>query len=524
MELPLIKQALSGWPDCPDIAGPSFFFPEDVREQATREFQRFLAGPKKAKPPEYVVKALSRTRARILNLYALALNRPLCKPEALEQEARAFLEVVKCQADDMKGVFPRFGLGAADLKLLQSLMAHTAPTLYAMGFPDAAAHAAQVSKLCLYKVADHTGNRQDLLQAAMVGWMHDPKLSGDLSAVNLATHPLVASGLAATVFELPSFQADCRGYFRAINQPKRQISFQRGIVDALSINNDSRWVTDNMILPNLLPGIEAQIGPGMAGQARQSVLERLGNPGLGKKAKPVAAPLASALRTIGVETGLIGIRTNVLPETLSLKDLDSVLEGKITNSVRIQGLRQALKSADAFVPVKVSGLSLLSHHEEVIPSGRKAALALINSDPLLLSPHKVLQASKPDESLLSGITSFVNSFNHNIQDLPKVSQAEAKAWQRAVYVALLEAADKLAGQDMVKPFLEESRSMDIPDQLDRLRSLLINPATWQRVGAIQASDPRFQECVRRIESRYLRMTRLFRDANMRHDGSVSNLH
>lgn len=526
-EIAFLKQALTGWPQYADITGPEFLAGDSDQLGKTELLQAFLQTLPDTAPSHELVKTLALTKARVLNIYAIYLNRTVCTPQSLEHESRQFLKTMKEQVDDMKQVFSsRFDFDQAELSLLQSLIAHTAPALFAMNYPDAAMHSAQVAKLALYKAAEENADKQTLLQAAMVGWLHDPKLSSDISFNNLATHPVVASAIADSVLNLPSLKKELQSYFTAIGQARRLSGFTRGIVDALSINNDSKWVTTNVILPNLLKEIESRFGSDMAQELEHITLHRLESPGKGKKPQALPEPLIGALHDIRLETGLIGIRKSTLQDiagTVSLDVLAGIMNGTITDHALVSKLHEALKARNGFIQCKVDALSMFSHHSEVIPSGATAALALVNADPLLLSPHKILQSVKPDVQFSESVTSFVRSFADNIRYLPKQSQAQAQPWQRAIYLALLKTADALTGGKQLEAFMRKNQSVTIGKQIERLQQQLIDPAIWGEYATLNGSAPLFQEGVSQIETDYLNMARLFRKASIQNDGSVKSL-
>ena len=89
-------------------------------------------------------------------------------------------------------------------------------------------------------------------------------------------------------------------------------------------------------------------------------------------------------------------------------------------------------------------------------------------------------------------------------------------WQRAVYIAIIRAAETLTGQDLLgneneSPHFKTDGS-DLMDQVNFLCQIILMDSTWGEFGNLTKADARFQSALYAIESEYLRMTKEFRRA------------
>jgi hypothetical protein len=165
---------------------------------------------------------------------------------------------------------------------------------------------------------------------------------------------------------------------------------------------------------------------------------------------------------------------------------------------------------------------MFSHHSEVAPAGRIAALALVNADPLLLSPHKVVAATPRTVPWVNILTSFGNSFMDNINDLPMQNQIAARPWQRAVLVSVLNTADLLAGRER-GVLARQAADRDILSEIKNMKQLISDPATWGETAQLKEGDAdfatRYTQAFEALEGEYQRMVKQFRQAAFKNDSS-----
>jgi hypothetical protein len=520
-EMAWIKQGLMGYPAWSSgIMGPNYF-PEKKTENALL----VLMTDDKPISPE-VVENIARSKTRVMNTFALYNNKPIRPVSDYLAEAGNFAQQIKEEANDIKGVFKsQLRFDDAGIAVLHAFMAKTAPILFNMDFPDAMRHASQVTKLAAFKAAAMGAGRSELLQAAMVGWLHDPKFRGDLSRDNLATHPVVASAIADAIFADATFKKRLSTYLKSQQPAKTFKPFATGVVEALSINNDSRFVNQNVIIKRLISTFEDTYGPEIARRLEELATERLDSPSRGETPQPLPQDIIGALRNIRLETGIIGVRKQALvsPEMRFNSDLvAAVIDGKITDPQLVTDLHRKLKDNNGFIQCNVDALTMFSHHSEVAPAGRIAALALVNADPLLLSPHKVVAATPRTVPWVNILTSFGNSFMDNINDLPMQNQIAARPWQRAVLVSVLNTADLLAGRER-GILARQAADRDILSEIKNMKQLISDPATWGETAQLKEGDTdfatRYTQAFEALEGEYQRMVKQFRQAAFKNDSS-----
>ena len=522
----LMKQGLRGWPEMPGITGPDYF-PDELTEAAL-----FALLSDKQSVPDSIIQKLATAKAQVNNTYSLVLGLPPVSPDNLIVDAKSFLRQLQEQINDCDRVFSeQYGFNAEELDLYHRFVAKTAPILFNMGFADAIPHAGQVSRLAVIKAREDLVrskvpvNTTTLLQTAMVGWLHDPKFPSHFSQDNLGSHPLIASAIVDLVFEAPEFNQRLHNYLEEAPLSFRQ--FTLGAIEALSINNDSRYVMQYVIIPRVAEQIKTNFGEEVARTFEQEAQARIDAPSQGKKPKPFTEKITGALTGVTLKTGILGINREawentcrtagfaqrVEPEQL-LSDILNSNNTEQWDIPRISGIFR--KQKNPWYECTVDGRSLFSHHEEVCPSGKTASLALINADPLMLSPHKIIAVQPQEESLTGSLSAFMASFQSNIDDLPQESQEQARQWQRAVYIAIIRAAETLTGQDLLgneneSPHFKTDGS-DLMDQVNFLCQIILMDSTWGEFGNLTKADARFQSALYAIESEYLRMTKEFRRA------------
>ncbi len=502
------------------------------------------------KIPRSLLEDLALAKARLLNTFTLLQGGLIQPSSSFEDEARSFLTDLKREMVITENQMRRvFQLNDAGVALYREFVAQTAPILFVMGFDDAIPHAGQVSRLCGYMTQRQQKsqgstveviNRPEILIALMVGWLHDPKLRGDISWSNLAAHPVVGSAIATHLLQADRMRHLYRNFadsFQTRPSGLRPGRFQRAVAEALAINNDSRFVVNNVILhkppfpvPGVVePGILDQIGQTkglrIARRIEKLVDDRMSAPSRGEKPPMLKSSKAlRALRTTRLETGLRGVsrdawlRTvrDVKPELGPQQALDlfeQVIDGQLADKDLEAALAKNLRTRkDAVVACRISGSALLAHHGELSGWSRQAALALVNSDPLLLSAHKI-------GAVGTQIQSFVRSFNDNIRDLPKDCHERGVWWQRSVFLSILKAADRLNSTSLRRDFLLDTADLNIEVQVKRLGELLVKPEIWGRYAGVKKGDPDFDTALKALEDEYREMLPKYRLAALDENGS-----
>jgi hypothetical protein len=512
-QLTPLEEGLKGFPNNLQMQGPRYFASPHL-EQAMLDF---ISGNVSA---GNIAQEMAEMKTSAMNTLALWKNKPLHTSNDYLSDAQDFLKILQTETQDIQAIFKgKFGFKELEIKILNAFIAKTAPILFSMGFPDAAAHSAQVCKLSVYKAYAISGghiSRLELLKEACVGLIHDPKLSPAVFSfkeyTNLATHPIVASVIAQNVCQDPAFNALLHQY------PGTKVaSYINGVVNALPINNDSKFVCDGSIIAP----IKAQLKPDIAEQFQKEALARFEAPSKGVKPKPFSRKVVAALNGITMGTGLVGIRTQGLTSD-EIQTLQKIIEGRITDTDTLSGLSQKLHEQKAFHETQVDALTLFCHHDEVQRSAKMAALALINSDPLLLTAHKIL-ASGP-ESFLGNIASYTKSFGDNINYLPQKTRHFAYTWSRAMLVALANASDSLAGRlpgSTAEAIQKSSPSLE--SEIEALKQTIVAPETWPSVANSTKDQAVYNQGSQTVESAYLRIKGMFRDAAFHGDGSEAKV-
>lgn len=517
-EIMAIRNALLGWSEV-DAIGPDYFATQAVE----RALYSFITKGKKVS--QLVRMSLSRGRARINNFYKLINAGSVVRfspPDCYFDETRAFLAQLEEQVKIWNGgSFTNLNMSEREQQIYWKVVAKTAPVLFNMGFNDAIAHSAQVSRLAA-SMASHMGARHsEILQAAIVGWLHDPKLHPaiDLSHENLATHPVNAAGLAWCVFHNPAIKRLLTSYF---NGNKSSLdAFVEGAVDALGINNDSRFVQMTVVLPTYVKRVSERFGPELASQFTGIVEARLESAALGKRPRELPPHLHGVLSQIRLDSGLRGISKYGLVRALAeagievsdpVEYINCLLDGRCTiTDVDLLHLRVPLLNY-AVLTVDVDSATLLHHHQEVIESGRVAAEALVIADPMMLSPHKVASVYK--NAFIERLKSFVASFDDNNKLMPKSARVASTRWQRAVYLSMLLAADRLTGSSKMDEFKSTHPGGSPAKDVDALRTLLLQDGTWGRFAQVEGTmeDPDVRRASAALEAAYVDVVNQFRKA------------
>jgi hypothetical protein len=240
--------------------------------------------------------------------------------------------------------------------------------------------------------------------------------------------------------------------------------------------------------------------------------------------------LHGCLAQESLDSGLRGIsqqswRSAVVAAGIECSDpialFDQLVGGDLgtVTQAQIASLRQALKAnADAILTAQISATRLLHHHQEVVCGGKVAAAALVIADPMMLSPHKV--AAVYNTAIMDRLVSYCRSFDDNIRLLPVSSGNMGVLWQRAVYLSLLVASDKLTGSARLAAFETAHAQSDVKTDIRDLRALALDPETWgpfAQASGTSAESPLVQSALEALEAAYVLVVNQYREAV--YDGS-----
>jgi hypothetical protein len=523
-EIYSIQTGLRGWRDVYGM-GPDYL----ISVKMESELHAYICG----KPCDVaaLTAELSAARARVVNFFDLLYSDGEFHPRpanSFDAETTCFLLQFKEQAAIWtSGIFHSLDFSPREIEILARVSVKVSPALFLMGFADAIPHSSQVSRLCASMAHTLQGRHSEILQAAIVGKLHDPKFEPklDVARQNLATHPVVAVALANTIFQDESLRALLKTNFNG--NETLVCEFVDGILDALGINNDSWFVQMMFILPNLVKKIEAKYGPEVAGGFKSVMEGRLESASKGTPPPSLPAYLHGVLQQETIDSGLRGVSKHGWQKALQDAGINGITGDAASNlfnellngnlglvtQTQVAFLRQSLRSNNnAILTAQISMTRLLHHHQEVIPSGQLAALALFISDPMMLSPHKV--GAVYQTAMIERLKSYIKSFDDNIRLLPACAREIGVLWQRAVYLSMLLAADRLTGSSKVK-FAASRTNSDAQKDVDDMRPLLLNEATWGKWAAAAgsaASVPEVKQALDALEAAYVQVVAQYRVA------------
>lgn len=495
-----------------------------------------------------VVNDLAQSKARLMNHYSLCKKLPneLIENESAslyQQEAFRFvLELLEQNHNTRNFLVRYFEFSKQEIALFERFIAQTVIALFAMGYPDAAHHSSQVARLCVVKAAKNKATRSELLQSVMVGWLHDPKLLNILSIDNLSTHPVIASAIAYAVLTEETMYKYLTKYLKA--DATAADIFIAGVTDALSVNNDSRFVAERFIYDQIKMQINRyqgkELGAVLSEELWETHQQRLGAPAKNVQPQQFSENLERAIAQTSLDSGFIGIKkaawkqacldagaihqgdnTDADAEYLYRAAANGQTKDKsILSQVTTALLKQHQESKQPMVRWLINGLHLFSHHDEVSDSGRQAALALVCSDPLMLSPHKILEVRPNEEPLLRRLNSYMFSLKSNINDLPYAAKPSALTWQRSILLCLLKTAKKVSGGPQLNCFYEEHQYTSIENDIEALEALILQEETWGEYATLTskgADEVQFAELLDIFKMEYLEMCQYYRDAVLAED-------
>ena len=536
-ELVQINEALGGWKSNPNILAPNY--KPSIGE--INALYNLIHNNKSI--PRKVLKTIIKNKACATNFQNFVINgkTEFYNSNFYKKQSDQFIHDLKHGIMTLDRIFEKVKLSKQEINLFHLFVSKTASILFNLGFADSINHSAEVARKCVIESYRNNLSKIEILQSAMVGWIHDPKLPGNYSWSNLSTHPVIASAIALDVLTAPDMQKQIIDYIKDLNltgkHQKNNEVFVKGIVEAVAINNDSKFVLDNAIFtrPDWAPGLPESGGviDQVSSMSREELaahgfrfdsedlihniteiaLDRFYAPSNMKKPASFNIDLLKVLKIVQIETGLIGIvgftfktvcdhltgKYEFLKRQSLLTTFDQVLSGEIKEQDFLTDLSSCLQHIqmrhdNVYVSVKVAADKLFSHHDEM-KYAPYAALTLAVADRLLLSPHKILEAGV-QSTALGRILSFMASFKDNVKTLPKNAQHGGKIFQRDLYVSLLNTADELTGQNNYNKFeasliglpkkyfpfktvaSEGLNYKNIRNQVEYLEYLIKDPANW----------------------------------------------
>ena len=388
-----IQTGLRGWTSLQGL-GPNYFLAPAIEELLLD----FVYDSLDNTAP--LSTALAAQRANVVNFFELLSGQGAFTPTsstARMAETTVFLRQLKEQVLIWRsGTFKSLDFSMAERAMLARISVKASPVLFFMGFADAIPHSSQVARLCASMAHRLDGRHSEIFQAAVVGKLHDPKFEPniDVARQNLATHPINAVALASCIFEDEQIKSALLAYFHGNHTLCDE--FIEGVRDALGVNNDSWFVQMMFILPNFVKRIGGKYGAEVAA-GFQSVMEgRLRSASLCSAPPMLPTHLHGCLAQESLDSGLRGIShtgwiqavtaagiEGIEPKALFQQLLDGQL-GTVTQD-QIAALRKSLReNPNAILTANISATRLLHHHQEVVPSGRIAAAALVIADPMML--------------------------------------------------------------------------------------------------------------------------------------------
>lgn len=388
----------------------------------------------------------------------------------------------------------------------------TTPVLYGLGYHESVTHGAQVARWCVLSAQlKAPGDIWLQLQAAMVGWFHDPKLHVRLSIDNVATHPILASIMARHNLMHPWMHNVFYDAWRqhppqtlgatlsGVGVPDKLVEVYQSIEEALAINSDSRFVMDTFIVPAIqrrLPTQELQDElTTFLNHWHDSADVGFVGEKMGALKSAVSEPLWEALSETTLYSGLLAIKNESwaqayqwLKATRGIGDgvsaerfYQRVLQGQVDTHDAVQSMQHWMRQAELmeetpFVKWAIPATLLLTHHQRVCNPVLAECLAA--ADPLMLSPHKILQARPVEEPLVQRVKSYLASLQDNMQDIlddNRLPKGMVDGWHRQVLMLLVRVATRFNPQAALGGIHAER-------SLAEWHEVLSKPETWGSVA------------------------------------------
>ncbi len=524
-----IQTGLKGWVDVQGL-GPSYF----LSPAAEQDLRTFLST---GTASSLLLDALSAGRARVVNFFGMLSGDADFNPapaSSFAADTALFLKQLGEQARIWKsGSFKSLDFSNREVELLAAISVKSSPCLFFMGFVDAIPHSSQVARLCATMAHTLNGRHSEVFQAAVVGKLHDPKFEAriDVAKQNLATHPINAVALANAIFEDRAVLNALVDYFHGNQQQAGD--FVEGVLDALGVNNDSWFVQMVFIFPQFVKRIGEKYGAPVADGFKAVMEGRLESASKGTAPPSLPPHLHGCLAQEFLDSGLRGISQHGWQLALSesgivhtdpialFQQLVNGSLGEVTQA-QITKLRASLRTnANSVLKVQISATRMLHHHQEVVPSGRIAAAALVIADPMMLSPHKV--AAVYSTPIMDRLRSYCQSFDDNVRLLPGCASTIGRQWQRAVYASMLWASDCLTGGGQLAVFAASHGTTTLQKDIDDLRAFVLTEqawGAWAKASGAAAVNAEVQQVLQALETAYVAVVNQYREAAY---GSAQNL-
>ncbi len=487
-----IYSGLNGFSDQKRLFAPKYF----AKPSVSKDLLSFIRGENPTNPK--TIETIMQMKTKAANFQAFFTNKDVKTVGDYKTDTLNFLSGIKENVKMINKTIDQVGLSPQEAHLLYKTIAETSPILFTMGFGDAIPHAAQVSRKCMIETFKQGGSKEEILQAGLIGWLHDPKFPLDFCWNNLATHPIIAGSLAYGILNKPENRREISLIFNG-NKEKTD-KFINGITETLFINNDSAFVMNKVILHKIkLPHAEE----GMADWIKisdKTAQERLLAPSQGKKPAEFSKDVRKQLQIVSMDTGISGISIDKLELILrdtykdfpelknktSVEFLQELSEGLINDKVLLNKIREKLEENHGIISIRVPGDNLFCHHQEV-KNAKLAAKSLIIADPMLLSPYKIVLEGTQNTAL-GRILSFCDSFNDNVKYVALEYKYTAKNWQKKLYESILKSADELTGTSTLSDFQKNNENTSLDSQIKELFKLIKNNENWGIYANISPAD------------------------------------
>jgi hypothetical protein len=189
-EIENIIDGIEGWPSHPDVLAPIYL---PLRNH-TFEIFNYLYHNTELDPK--TINTIVKQKMYCSNFQSLVMNDDLQTYSYYEEMTTLFLTLLKQEIKELYRIFSVLSFNEKELLIFSQFVANSSLVLFYMGFADAIPHAAQVTKKCIVEAFKRSSYKYQILQSAIVGWIHDPKFPIKFSWSNLAAHPIIASAIA----------------------------------------------------------------------------------------------------------------------------------------------------------------------------------------------------------------------------------------------------------------------------------------------------------------------------------------
>jgi hypothetical protein len=330
------------------------------------------------------------------------------------------------------------GLSTNALKVVNAFVVATAPAMAKAGFTDYWSHASQVMKLMVKGLNRYetTVTESELLEAALVGWLHDGLKTNDFAANqfagNMVAHPVLAQAYAYNVLQTAPV-AGALATFLNHDTPAIE-AFKNNVVACLGANDDSAFV------------LNAGLKPVLAEEALQNLAQQ--------RFKALTLPPKQANTPEVPEASLAQLQKKQVPTGF----------GELT--VPVSFLLQATNP------------------------NNKVATALAYADQLSLSPAKIIasELSRKETPALA-MAGVIQSLEENANHLPYAYKA-AGLPMLLENLLLLKKASRQALSTSVgltenmgaKLALTTGNPLGMQQAVKQLREELTNPTFWGEYG------------------------------------------